>query len=153
LGSFNTYHVLLYSVTEDLLDKAHALSDKYPKRIRIATQSSPIPHGELVKEFANSRVYLGASISDGISTSFLEALVQGAFPIQTNTSCANEWFEKGALGSGPALDTDEIKEKLLLALESNLIVDEAQSANKTIALKFLDSNLISLVARNFYQIK
>jgi hypothetical protein len=49
----------------------------------------------MYENFANSRIYIGASRSDGISTSFLEALVLGAYPIQTNTSCGNEWVEKG----------------------------------------------------------
>jgi hypothetical protein len=107
LVSFSSYHVLLYSVTDDLLNSAQVLSEKFPERIRIATQSRPIPHQKLIEEFAKSRVYIGASISDGISTSFLEALVYGAFPIQTNTSCSNEWFEKGALGSNSALDPSD----------------------------------------------
>lgn len=150
LASVGSYHVLLYSVTEDLLCEAQDLSDKFPERVRIATQSKPIPHKELINEFASSRVYIGASVSDGVSTSFLEALVQGAFPIQTNTSCANEWFEKGAQGYSPALDIYEIKNKLLFALENDLIVDKAQSVNRAIALKYLDSDLIRAYALNFY---
>jgi hypothetical protein len=40
-----------------------------------------------------ARIYLGVSKTDGISTSLLESIARGAFPIQSVTSCANEWVE------------------------------------------------------------
>lgn len=151
LPLFPSYQVLLYSVTRDLLDQAQSLSSKFPNRIRIILQKRPIPNSQLTEEFSRSRVYAGASISDGISTSFLEALVQGAFPIQTDTSCANEWLEKGASGFICGPGSQEIEGRLLLTLQSDSLVDEAQIANRALALEYLDSNLLSSVARSFYE--
>jgi glycosyltransferase involved in cell wall biosynthesis len=42
--------------------------------------------------FASARIYVGISLSDGISTSLLEAMAMGAFPIQTSTACVDDWF-------------------------------------------------------------
>ena len=50
-------------------------------------------HEEIMWNFGQSRIYLGISISDAISTSVLESMAMGCFPIQTNTSCCEEWFE------------------------------------------------------------
>lgn len=151
LVTFSSYRVLLYSVTDDLLRDAQVLSEKFPNRIRIASQTKPIPHDELIKEFAGSRVYVGASVSDGISTSFLEAIVQGAFPIQTNTSCANEWIERGAFGFITSLSAGEIENKIRTALEDDDLVNQAQVSNRLFAEKALDSISLKNIALDFYK--
>jgi len=48
--------------------------------------------------YGRARIYIGLSISDAISTSLLEAMVMGAFPIQSCTACADEWIEDGKSG-------------------------------------------------------
>jgi glycosyltransferase involved in cell wall biosynthesis len=137
-------------VTEDLVRDAQALLEKYPDRVRVTTQSKPIPHEQLIREFANSRVYLGASTSDGISTSFLEALIQGAFPIQTNTSCADEWVSKGAEANLPATNSKSIESAIIEALTDDDLVDAAQRQNHLIAKEYLDESRIKEIARTFY---
>jgi hypothetical protein len=150
LGRFHEYQVFLYSVTEDLLQEAQLLSDKFSDRVRIRIHSNPLPREQLIREFANSRVYVGASRSDGISTSFLEALVEGAFPIQTNTSCADEWILKGAVAILPDSNSKSIEGAILEALTDNDLVDSAQIQNHLIAKKYLDESQIKDVARIFY---
>lgn len=150
LVSFGSYHVLLYSVTEDMLKEAQVLAEKFPERVRITTQSKPYPHEQLIKEFAKSRVYLGASVSDGISTSFLEALIQGAYPIQTNTSCADEWVSKGAVANLPTTNSKDIEGAIIQALTDDDLVDAAQIQNHLIAKEYLDESKIRDIARNFY---
>src|SRR5208282_406757 len=56
-------------------------------------------HEEMLRWHGRARVSIGLSISDAISTSFLEAIMMGSFPIQSNTSCANEWIKCGESGS------------------------------------------------------
>lgn len=51
-----------------------------------------LTHSEILQLFRRSRIYVGISKSDGISTSMLEAMASGAIPVQTSTSCCNEWF-------------------------------------------------------------
>ena len=75
--------VFLYSVTKDLEESVETLVKIYPGRVRYASVRDSLIHKSILEEFANSRVYVGASRSDGISTSFLEAMSQGAYPIQT----------------------------------------------------------------------
>ena len=57
-----------------------------------------LSHGDILSLFRRSILYIGLSKSDGISTSMLEAMSQGAVPIQTGTACANEWIENGKTG-------------------------------------------------------
>ena len=58
--------------------------------------------------------------------SMLEAMVCGAFPIQTNTSCADEWIVDGK--SGFIVDPDNLMNLVSLiktALIENSLVDGA----------------------------
>jgi hypothetical protein len=151
LPVFLGYHVYFYSVTDDLLESVLKLHSSYPGRIRFSPRSAPISHEALMKEFDASRVYVGASISDGISTSFLEALVHGCYPIQTNSSCASEWITLGAVGSIPAPVESEILLNLKLSLLDDNLVDNAQKKNFQIAKDFLDFDKVKEIAASFYK--
>jgi hypothetical protein len=98
-----------------------------------------------------SRIYIGCSISDGISTSFLEALTKGVYPIQTNTSCAGEWIDKGAVASLINLDIDQLDEALHLAITDDKVVDFAAKKNLDVASNLLTSAKVAPVAQKFYK--
>jgi len=140
----------LYSVTDDLLPNVEALAKSFPDRIRYSTRKNPLPHAGLLRIFQDSRIYLGASRSDGISTSFLEALVYGCYPIQTDTSCAFEWVSMGAVASVVPQNVDALVQGLTRALSDDGFVDEAQEANFHIAKKYLDHETIKKIAVGFY---
>lgn len=58
-----------------------------------------IPHSEVVKLMGESLLYIGNSKSDGIPNTLLEAIVMGAFPIQSNPGGATaELIEHGKNG-------------------------------------------------------
>ena len=48
-----------------------------------AVPSGNLGHEEVLKLLSESEIYIGHSLSDGISTSMLEAMAMGAVPIQT----------------------------------------------------------------------
>jgi hypothetical protein len=98
-----------------------------------------------------SRIYIGCSISDGISTSFLEAITKGVYPIQTNTSCAGEWIDKGAVASLIDLDIDQLDEALYLATTDDKVVDFAAKKNLDVANNLLTSAKVALIAQKFYK--
>jgi glycosyltransferase involved in cell wall biosynthesis len=98
---------------------------------------------KMLEYFGKSRIYIGLSISDGISTSLLEAMVMGAFPIQSNTACADEWIINGRSGfivppEDPQLIADAIKK----AIKDDNLVDDAVESNYDTALNRLESNKI-----------
>ena len=94
---------------------------------------------------------LGVSLSDGISTSLLEAMVSGCFPIQTGTSCADEWVVDG--GTGMIVDVDDvpgIAEALRRALGDDQLVDRAAEINHGVAIARLDEGAIRRKSFRFY---
>jgi glycosyltransferase involved in cell wall biosynthesis len=108
-------------------------------------------HETMLNLFGDARVYLGVSISDAISTSMLEAMATGAFPIQTNTSCCDEWIEDGEEGFViPPDDVGFIADRLARALLDDALVDSAAERNWQTVCARLDSNLLKRKAVAFY---
>jgi glycosyltransferase involved in cell wall biosynthesis len=145
------FNVFFYSVTEDLEVSVLNLKRAYPERVKFSTLRQPLAHENLREIFLNSRVYLGCSISDGLSTSFLEALAYGAYPIQTNTSCADELISKGAIASLIPLELNQITETLESAILGDELVDLAHSKNLEVVKRELNSKSIKEKALKFYE--
>lgn len=151
LSRFSEVTAFLYSVTDDLVEKADELKKQYPGRVDYSGRRSPLSRNQMRELFLKSRVYIGASRSDGISTSFLEALVSGCYPIQTNTSCAGEWVTIGAAATLVDMDAARIAEGISAALKSDSLVNQAQTVNKLIVESHLASHVIRPIAINFYR--
>jgi len=140
-----------YSVTEDLLNQVLDLKSKFRTRVNYSTLKKPISHAQLEDIFANSRIYIGCSISDGISTSFLEALTKGVYPIQTNTSCAGEWIEKGISAELIEVKFESLLDGLEKALETKREqLDSITNNNLKIANSMLSFERIRKLALSFY---
>jgi glycosyltransferase involved in cell wall biosynthesis len=150
LAEFPDITTFLYSVTDELMNSVSELSSAHPGRVSFSTQRQPMGYEELKSIFLRSRVYVGCSISDGISTSFLESLITGAYPIQTSTSCAGEWLKKGAVGTLIPLEEKALAAALREALTSDRLVDEAQKSNLRVSKEHLSYEKISQIASTFY---
>jgi glycosyltransferase involved in cell wall biosynthesis len=110
-----------------------------------------LSHQQMMELFARARTYIGISLSDGISTSLLEAMVAGAFPIQTNTSCADEWLIDGTTGIiVDAGDVEGIAAALRTALTDDALVDAAAAANHEVAVARLGDESIRRKSFRFY---
>ena len=147
---FPSYRFHFYSVTEDVQLLLNQLPEKLLSRIRITTVKQRIAHSEMLREFQKSRIYIGCSESDGVSTSFLEALTTGTYPIQTGTSCANEWVMKGAVASIIELTENSLLSAIREALSGDSVVDDASRVNFSISKKYLSNEVIAHSAQQFY---
>jgi glycosyltransferase involved in cell wall biosynthesis len=141
--------VFFYSVTKDLEPILKKLIIKYPNRIGFATVRNRLSISDMYHKFANSRIYIGASRSDGISTSFLEALVLGAYPIQTNTSCGNELIQRG-FHAHLIEPTKRAIFDALISIDELPSLEELRLSNKALASEFLSFESIKLDSIKFY---
>jgi len=97
----------------------------------------------MLRLFGRARVYIGLSISDAIPTSLLEAMVMGAFPIQSDTSGADEWIVPGESGLlVPPEEPEVIETAVRRALGDDLLVDGAARLNAETARGRLDHEVI-----------
>ena len=121
------YTIVLYSVGARPRARAIKLAEAGTLNIKIIDRA---PHDEILRQFGLARLYLGISISDAISTSVLEAMAMGAFPIQTDTSCCAEWFIPEKTGFAVPVDNfDVICDRFERALTDDRLVDEAATVN------------------------
>ena len=142
------YEVVIYSAS--LKTRISAIKLRHFHQIRVTILKKRTPHHEMLKHFSEARVYIGISLSDGISTSLLEAMATGCYPIQSDTSCANEWLTSNSSSIVSSGSIEVTSKALKSALCDDRLVDEISEIN----LKTID-NLASIqyvrtVALDFY---
>ena len=95
---------------------------------------------------------MGLSITDAISTSLLEAMVMGSFPIQSDTSCAGEWFKNGQTGIlvNPE-DPEDVEKALRKALADDDLVNRAAKLNYDMLFERLEYSKIKNKVINIYK--
>ena len=143
-----SFHI--YSVTDDMLEIIYSLPPEILSRVKISRLQNRLSHSEMLSEFSKSRIYIGCSESDGISTSFIESLIHGTYPIQTSTSCANEWVDRGVSASIIGLDVNSLLNEVQNALDNDKMVEAAAIVNFEVALRFLAREVVKSEALRFY---
>jgi glycosyltransferase involved in cell wall biosynthesis len=143
------YQVVIFSCNSRAVRKYAALITK--KTGLPITIFPPSQHDDILRLFGRARIYIGLSISDAISTSLLESITLGAFPIQSNTSCADEWIVDGKSGFiVPPEDPETVASAIRKAISGNELVDNAALINEETARKFLDYWVIKDKVIKFY---
>jgi glycosyltransferase involved in cell wall biosynthesis len=110
-----------------------------------------LPHAKMLELFSTARLYVGLSLSDGISTSLLEAMAMGAFPIQTSTACVDDWFTSGQTGiSVELINPVEVAAAITDALgKSN---DGWADINRATIAKQASFDSVKALAQTFYEV-
>jgi glycosyltransferase involved in cell wall biosynthesis len=142
------YEIVVYSAS--LKARIRAIKLRRFHKIRVTILKKRIPHHEMLKHFSEARVYIGISLSDGISTSLLEAMATGCYPIQTNTSCADEWLSSTS-GSIIAMNSiQSVADALVKAIQADDFVDHVAESNSEATLKRVNDKNITPIAKKFY---
>lgn len=147
----SNFEVVVYSASRKA--RVYAWYLRVVHQIHIRSLKPGLSHSEMLSLFRRSRVYIGISLSDGISTSLLEAMSQGCFPIQTDTSCANEWLSDTSGYRPSATDIGEIAAMLKIALTDDNLVDRAAIENvRTIYLRARSEVLTEQAQRMYAEV-
>jgi glycosyltransferase involved in cell wall biosynthesis len=136
------YSILVYSATtEEVKNKIDLLKNDTKLSISIINEKS---HAEMLKLYGAAKMSISANITDGVSNSLLESMVMGTFPIESNTSCANEWITHEQTGCiiSPE-DPESIANAIKFAIENNTIIDRSAEINFQIAEKTIDTSIIN----------
>ena len=143
------YTVVVYLAAPEVSIAAELFAEKTGIPLRLIPSTTP--HREMLSLHAQARVSIGLSISDAISTSFLEAVVMGSFTIQSCTACADEWIQHGVSGMiVPPEDPDVIEMALRTALVENDLVNDAAKTNWQTAQKRLGAEIIKQKSNEMY---
>lgn len=109
-----------------------------------------LPHEKMLELFASAKIYVGLSLSDGISTSLLESMALGAIPVQTATACCDEWFTESGV-KVTEITPEGVQKAILAGLE--LAKNQAMSdLNREIIRTKANAEDVSKIAKRFYEI-
>lgn len=142
--------VVVVSLTSDLEREGERLLKDFGPRVKIYCIGEKVDHSVILEFLSNSVLTLGISRSDGISTTFLEALISGAIPIQTNTSCAGEWVEKGFFAKVVPADLLEIYDAACEVLNRIEFYEASSIKNQELAGVHLSRINLMQQAQKFY---
>ncbi len=143
------YELVIYLAGDTVKEAAFQLERKYGLKVRILPYSSL---ETLLQLKAQARVEIALSTSDGTPNSMLEAMVMGAFPIQSNTAATSEWIEENVNGiSVPYDDVEIISSTLRHVLTDDKMVDQAAEYNYRLMMKRIDVSVIKPAVIDMYK--
>ena len=132
------YRIYVYSAHQIVVKKIEELNSKYDLRIEYSTRNNELTHKDLLNKFGEAIIAIGNNSSDGIPNTLLEAIICGAFPIQSNPGGASEDYiidgVNGLLIQNEE-DANEIASKIILAINNNKLLKSAFKKNQEIAEK------------------
>jgi len=141
------YKFVVYSANRFVIKLAKQVAKETGLDITAHAKGS-LSHQQVLELFAKSKIYVGLSESDGISTSMLEAMAMGTIPVQTSTACCDEWFKD----SGVAVREITVQ-AVKNAIEQGLVLAEdpsnAKTNRKTIELR-ANAEDVQKIALTFY---
>lgn len=144
------FSVMVYSAGFGTWWFARKLKKIMGDRLVIARKHQ-LSNSEIEQMFLKSRVALGLALSDGLPATVKEAMCMGAFPIQTSTSCAGEWFIDGQGGTlVEPNNLEAVSAKLLEALRDDQLVESAMTLNLQQATKLFSESVLKEKAKNVY---
>jgi glycosyltransferase involved in cell wall biosynthesis len=92
-----------------------------------------IPHTELAKYLRKSQIYISNVWTDGVSSSLLEAMACGAFPIVIDNVANRNWITNGKNGYLVKADNPtELSNAILSIIENKKLLKESYGINTTI---------------------
>lgn len=144
------FSVMVYSAGIGTRWFARRLKKKMGTRLVIARKHKLL-NSDIQEMFLKSRAALGLSLSDGLPATVKEAMCMGAFPIQTSTSCAGEWFTNEV--SGILVAPNQITSTataLIRALRDDELVEFAMTENLSKSEQLFSEDVLREKAKKVY---
>lgn len=148
------YEVCTYQTTEKLLDGFRETVERNGGTYVCLSfgDARQVPHETILAAHGRSRVSLALNDSDAMSTSFMEAMALGSFPVHSKGSCG---YEVTPAGRGAifvsATDPDEVADAVCRALDDDELVDKAQEINTRSAEVHFDRARIAQRVIDMYE--
>ena len=105
---------------------------------------------QMLELFRRSRLHIGVSLSDGVPATLLEAMISGTFPIQTDTSCADQWIQNEKSGILVAPKLENLKCAIEKSLTDDELVNNAAFINRQQAKLKLNEDFVAAKLTKIY---
>jgi len=125
--ALNGYEVVVYSAAKEVKYYVQYINSKEKLNIQLFTSGT---YNDWMNLLSEARISINNNLSDGNPSSLFEAMLMGVFPIQSKSSCADDWLEDKVTGFLPsAEDPENIETAIREALKNDTLVDEAVAIN------------------------
>lgn len=150
------YDIVVFGADTEVVTyiEDHELAKKMP--IRYFSKNKFLSHDAILKLMGESLIYIGNSNSDGMPNTLLEAIIQGAFPIQSNPGGVSEeviLHKQNGLLINDCNDVTHIKSLIEDAILNQELIKKAFQINQTdIKLQFEIESIKTKVLQCFDRI-
>jgi glycosyltransferase involved in cell wall biosynthesis len=142
------YKIVVYSGSSSLKQHAEEISASTGLTFNFLPRTG---HNQILSLFGHSRLAIGLGVTDGTPNSMLEAMIMGAFPIQSNTVSTSEWIKTERNGLlVPAEDAKAVAAAIRHALSNDELVDRAAELNARITRR-VDQSVIQPKVIRMYE--
>lgn len=135
------YEVCTYQTSEKLEEGFRETVERHGGSYRCVSMADArqVSHDTILAAHGRSRISLALNDSDAMSSSFMEAMTAGSFPIHSQGACGREVTPagRGAMFVS-ATDAEEVATAVKRALDDDELVDEAQKINARAAATYFD---------------
>lgn len=129
----NTYQIVVFSADLEVVRYIQEENFETELNLKFFSKDSFLKQEDLLKLMGKSLIFIGNSISDGLPNTLIEAIIMGAFPIQSNPGQVTEELidhkKNGLLINNP-LDSEEIKNLVEQVLMKESLIEEAYLINQ-----------------------
>ena len=145
----NSYRIIFYYTKDSYKDHLEFFSNFYGISIEFMNNLNQ-------KEFLNvvnhARISITNNISDGMPNSVLDAMLMGAFPIQSSNSFADQYIQNGKNGFiVDPMDIDSLTQAIKTALQDDNLILNASSTNREIIKSTFCNENITNYTLNIYK--
>ena len=148
-GDLQAYRLVVYSANRGTIRLANQIARRTGLDITVFGKGK-LSHNQVLELFASAKIYVGLSLSDGISTSLLESMAMGAIPVQTSTACCDEWFTDSGV-KVTEITVPKVQEAILAGLK--LAENQALSdKNREIIRTKANAEDVAKIAQGFYNL-
>lgn len=145
----NNYEIIVYSCAKEVKDYVQYINSKEKLNIQLFKSGT---YKDWLNLLAEARISINNNLSDGNPSCLFEAMLMGVFPIQSNTSIADEWLINGETGIlVPPEDPDIIEQAIRKSLNDDELVDKAALINYNLIKEKLNYNDIQHSVVKMYE--
>ncbi len=148
-SDLKAYRLVVYSANRGTIKLANQIARRTGLDITVFGKGK-LSHNQVLELFASAKIYVGLSLSDGISTSLLESMAMGAIPVQTATACCDEWFTDSGV-KVTEINVPKVQEAILAGLklaENQSLSDKNRQIIRTKA----NAEDVAKIAQGFYNL-
>lgn len=96
-SEIENFEIAVFSADRKTMKLARIIERRSGLKFSLHKKGS-LSHDQMMLLFASARLYIGASLSDGLSTSMLEAISNRCFAVQSTTACTDGVLSDGVNG-------------------------------------------------------